>query len=89
MDAADLALRDYIVTLGVKPDRPETGYGYIHCGDVISEAGLTYEIDYFTEKPDFETACNYLEEGGYLWNFYFKDLCMAGCHKKMFSADTV
>ena len=68
LKATELAARDYIVTLGVRPDRPESGYGYIHLGEVISETGSTYTIDSFTEKPDIETAGKYLDEGGYLWN---------------------
>ena len=68
LEAIALASKDYIVTLGIKPDRAATGYGYIHCGDSISGAKSTYEIDFFTEKPDAETACKYFEDGSYLWN---------------------
>ncbi len=49
-----------IVILGVTPDRPETGYGYIRASD-----GL---VDRFVEKPDAATAARYLAEGGYYWN---------------------
>lgn len=58
-----------VVTFGVKPDRPETGYGYIRCGEVLTEgreavrAGLA-----FKEKPDEATAREYVTSGDYLWN---------------------
>lgn len=57
-----------IVILGVKPDRPETGYGYIHAqSQGQSEAG-TMRVQRFVEKPDAETAQQYLSEGSYYWN---------------------
>lgn len=59
--AAELALRGHIVTFGIKPDRPETGYGYIARGK-----GVT--VKEFVEKPDRETAEKYLASGQYLWN---------------------
>jgi mannose-1-phosphate guanylyltransferase len=58
-----------VVTFGIKPVRPETGYGYIRCGDVLAEgrgavrAGLS-----FREKPDEATAREYVASGDYLWN---------------------
>ncbi len=55
-----------IVTLGVKPDRPETGYGYIHTAQKIS--GEMYAVEQFVEKPDLRTAISYLTSGKYLWN---------------------
>jgi mannose-1-phosphate guanylyltransferase len=68
--AADVARGDAIVTLGVAPTRPETGYGYIHIG---AEGGESFEQSYFrvrrfVEKPDYKTALNYLSSGDYLWN---------------------
>ncbi len=54
-----------IVTLGVKPEKPETGYGYIKCG---SEWKDGFEVEKFTEKPDSQTAERYLQEGNYMWN---------------------
>lgn len=54
-----------IVTLGIKPSRPETGYGYIKKGESIGEF---YKVLEFKEKPDFETAKKYLESGEYVWN---------------------
>jgi len=56
-----------MVTFGVMPTRPETGYGYIQAGDLISDAGLS-KVFRFVEKPDRAAAEQYLEEGGYLWN---------------------
>jgi mannose-1-phosphate guanylyltransferase/mannose-6-phosphate isomerase len=63
--ASGFAASGHLVTFGVVPDRPETGYGYIRKG---SEVGLAYHIDRFVEKPDAETAETYLEQGDYLWN---------------------
>jgi mannose-1-phosphate guanylyltransferase/mannose-6-phosphate isomerase len=56
-----------IVIFGIKPDRPETGYGYIKAmsGDI---QGATALVERFVEKPDSETAQRYLSEGGYYWN---------------------
>jgi mannose-1-phosphate guanylyltransferase / mannose-6-phosphate isomerase len=53
-----------IVTLGIKPDRPETGFGYIHC----AKAGSPATVTRFVEKPDAATAQRYLDEGTYFWN---------------------
>ncbi|TGD74191.1 mannose-1-phosphate guanylyltransferase/mannose-6-phosphate isomerase [Mangrovimicrobium sediminis] len=55
-----------LMTFGVVPSSPETGYGYIKCGDALGE-GL-YELERFVEKPDAETATGYLASGDYLWN---------------------
>lgn len=56
-----------IVILGVTPDRPETGYGYIQCNRIgASENAFT--VQRFVEKPDAATAQAYLAEGGYFWN---------------------
>jgi mannose-1-phosphate guanylyltransferase/mannose-6-phosphate isomerase len=69
-DAIDHAARTadagYLVTFGIPPSRPETGYGYIRIG-----ASITSDVDRvaeFKEKPDEETARSYLESGDYLWN---------------------
>jgi mannose-1-phosphate guanylyltransferase/mannose-6-phosphate isomerase-like protein (cupin superfamily) len=63
------ALEGHLVTFGIKPIRPETGYGYIKA-DITpgAEAGDLVRIDRFVEKPDFETAKIYLSEGSYFWN---------------------
>ncbi|WP_026300736.1 mannose-1-phosphate guanylyltransferase/mannose-6-phosphate isomerase [Thioalkalivibrio sp. ALE23] len=64
--ATPLAEEGYLVTFGVTPERPETGYGYIRRGESLGDAGA--RVARFTEKPDAATARQYLEEGGYLWN---------------------
>ncbi|MGI9592418.1 MAG: sugar phosphate nucleotidyltransferase, partial [Myxococcota bacterium] len=58
-----------LVTLGVKPTRPDTGYGYIQVGPPVGRAhpGLR-RVRRFVEKPDAAKACSYLRRGGYLWN---------------------
>ncbi len=56
-----------IVILGVTPERPETGYGYIHAGAALPAQGA-YAVQAFAEKPDAATAQRYLADGGYYWN---------------------
>ena len=56
-----------IVTIGIEPTRPDTGYGYIKF-DVEGEKEDFLEVDRFVEKPDIETAKSYLSSGNYLWN---------------------
>lgn len=70
LKAEQIAKQGYIVTFGIKPVRPETGYGYIKVGSRESEVGSQdfYKIDNFVEKPDSETAKKYIEEGNYFWN---------------------
>ena len=66
--AADAADRhDRLFTLGIRPSRPETGYGYIHVGDPLDESGA-FEVSEFVEKPDSGTAAEYVRSGEYLWN---------------------
>ncbi|WP_233584709.1 mannose-1-phosphate guanylyltransferase/mannose-6-phosphate isomerase [Aquabacterium soli] len=55
-----------IVILGITPDRPETGFGYIHAGDAAADGAHTVQA--FVEKPDRKTAEDYLAKGGYYWN---------------------
>ncbi len=62
---AQLASAGRIVTFGIEPNRPETGYGYIQAGAPL-EGG--FDIERFVEKPDQATAEQYIEQGGYLWN---------------------
>lgn len=57
-----------ILTLGMKPTRPETGYGYIKMKENVFPGGEIRAVEGFKEKPDRETAENYLEEGNYTWN---------------------
>jgi mannose-1-phosphate guanylyltransferase len=58
------------VTIGLKPDGPETGYGYIQKGRRAGKSGATdiFAVDRFTEKPPIETAREYVASGRYLWN---------------------
>ena len=64
------ATGDEVVTLGITPGRPETGYGYIRRGEEYgSYSGVkTYIVRQFTEKPDRQKAQQFLDEGDYLWN---------------------
>ena len=66
--AAETAAHGFIVTLGVFPGHPDTGYGYIRRGHRLATVGGAYHVDTFTEKPDLETAERYLADGGYYWN---------------------
>ena len=63
--AVELAAQDKVVTLGIKPDKPEIGYGYIQAGEAW---GTGYKVDSFREKPDKKTAEQYLGAGNYYWN---------------------
>ena len=55
-----------IVTIGIKPSRPETGYGYVEAKDSVE--GEICGVEAFKEKPNLETAEQYLKAGNYLWN---------------------
>lgn len=59
---------DSIVTIGIRPSRPETGYGYICCSSECAGDPEIVKVDTFREKPDVETAKSYLAAGNYLWN---------------------
>jgi mannose-1-phosphate guanylyltransferase/mannose-6-phosphate isomerase len=65
LKAEKIARDGKIVTFGIKPDRPHTGYGYIK---TLVSPQEVLEVQGFTEKPDLETARRYLKEGGYFWN---------------------
>lgn len=65
-EAIRVAREGAIVTLGIKPSRPETGYGYIRVGEALS--GEARKVAAFVEKPNLETAQSYLVSGDYLWN---------------------
>tara|TARA_Y100000817_G_C16824192_1_gene530381 strand:- start:126 stop:1472 length:1347 start_codon:yes stop_codon:yes gene_type:complete len=54
-----------LVTFGISPNRPDTGYGYIKKG---MQQGELYSVDFFVEKPDITHATSYLKSGNYLWN---------------------
>ena len=70
MAAIDAALplveRGWLVTFGITPDAPETGYGYISIGEEAAPGA--YRVDRFVEKPDAATAEAMLAQGGYVWN---------------------
>jgi mannose-1-phosphate guanylyltransferase/mannose-6-phosphate isomerase len=66
--AADAASDGALVTFGIKPTRPETGYGYIAGGEPISAGGGCLKVDSFVEKPDLPTAEGYLKDDTYYWN---------------------
>jgi mannose-1-phosphate guanylyltransferase len=57
-----------IVLIGVPPNRPETGLGYIEVGDLVAPRSQVHAVAAFREKPDRSTAMGYLAEGRYLWN---------------------
>lgn len=63
--AMDLAKMDYLVTCGIIPTRPDTGYGYIQKGESINEIG--FEVLKFHEKPELSRALEYIKKGFY-WN---------------------
>jgi len=64
--ARSLATSSRLVTFGIPPRSPETGYGYLQQGDEIAGGGV--DVVKFVEKPDLATAQRYVDEGGYLWN---------------------
>jgi len=71
--ASDLAEKGDLVTFGIQPTKPETGYGYIRAGETIGDLGC--KVEKFVEKPDLEKANKYLKSGKYFWNsgmFMFK-----------------
>ena len=63
----EIAERGGLVTFGIVPDKPETGYGYIRMGGELDQGGC-YTIAQFVEKPDSQTAQSYLDAGNYVWN---------------------
>ena len=70
-DALDMADgTGSIVTVGITPDQPQTGFGYIETGELIPSSGGTkfFKVQHFKEKPDLETAKKYIQDGCYKWN---------------------
>jgi mannose-1-phosphate guanylyltransferase/mannose-6-phosphate isomerase len=57
-----------IVLVGVEPDHPATGFGYIQKDGVFDEENFVFNVDSFKEKPDYDTAQKYVQSGEYLWN---------------------
>ena len=74
--ALPFAHQGRLVTFGIVPKTPETGYGYIKAGDSLdTNVATAMKVDEFVEKPDLKTAESYLSSGNYLWNsgmFMFK-----------------
>lgn len=71
--ALPAAREGWLVTFGIRPDRPETGFGYIRRAESIG--GGAFRVERFVEKPDLATAEGYMKDGGYDWNsgmFLFK-----------------
>ncbi|MEA3088564.1 MAG: mannose-phosphate guanylyltransferase / mannose-6-phosphate isomerase [Paraburkholderia sp.] len=66
--AAQIARDGYLVTFGITPTEPHTGYGYIRTGAELVDGAQSYAVDAFVEKPDARTAERFLAEGGYYWN---------------------
>jgi len=63
---AQAAQQGWLVTFGVRPDRPETGYGYIQQGEAVAPGA--FRAERFVEKPDAATAGRYVTDGRFLWN---------------------
>ena len=79
LKGAPTAAAGVIVTFGVAPTRPETGYGYIRAGEALNDE--TRKVIAFVEKPDLETAERYVASGNYYWNagvFMFRSDVMIG-----------
>ena len=73
LSASKQAEKKKLVTFGIVPDRPETGYGYIKQGKKLTRKGDTstydaFSVDHFVEKPNLRTAEKYLKSGKYFWN---------------------
>ena len=66
--AKTAALAGHLVTFGIAPNAPETGYGYIQRGVALANAEGCFAVARFVEKPDLATARSYLADGGYAWN---------------------
>lgn len=62
--------KEAIITLGMKPDRPETGYGYIRCNQEVKKNDIinVHKVDKFIEKPNLQKAEEYIKHEHYLWN---------------------
>ncbi len=66
-DALQLAMREALVTFGIRPTYPETGFGYIERGEAVAGSG-GFHVARFTEKPSAEVAATMVESGRFLWN---------------------
>ncbi|OAM51216.1 mannose-1-phosphate guanylyltransferase/mannose-6-phosphate isomerase [Methylovorus sp. MM2] len=83
--ASSAAAAGRLVTFGIQPGSPETGYGYIQSGTQLSGYEGCFEVGRFVEKPDLETAESYIQSGDFYWNsgmFLFKpDIYLAELEK--------
>ena len=76
--------KNAIVTIGIKPSLPETGYGYIAAAELTSVDEI-YKVETFKEKPNLEIAEQYLGAGNYYWNVgIFVWNIGKHCHREMF-----
>jgi mannose-1-phosphate guanylyltransferase len=66
--AAKIALAGSLVTFGIRPAEPATGYGYIERGEPLAGTNGGYRVARFIEKPDRDTAARFLESGQFSWN---------------------
>jgi mannose-1-phosphate guanylyltransferase/mannose-6-phosphate isomerase len=66
--AKEVAAKGHLVTLGIKPTRPETGYGYIKKGPGLTGFQQAYQVARFVEKPNNDTAQKFLDSGEYFWH---------------------
>jgi mannose-1-phosphate guanylyltransferase len=67
LEAMAGARQGLLMTLGITPTRPETGYGYLQCGGALGD-GPVMAVEEFKEKPSYEIAESYVRSGNYLWN---------------------
>lgn len=67
-EAAEVARTGLLVTIGIEPDRPSTGFGYIRLGSRLDGFATAHAVAAFVEKPDAETAAAYVASGEYRWN---------------------
>lgn len=82
--AASIAEQGYLVAIGIRPNRPETGFGYIQVGEPL--AGGSHRVKAFVEKPDAHSAERYLASGDFLWNagmFVFRTDAIASAFQKL------
>lgn len=68
INAAQAAQDGHIVTVGITPSEPNTGYGYIEMGAAIKDGGAVRRVARFVEKPDMETAKSFVAQGTFVWN---------------------
>jgi mannose-1-phosphate guanylyltransferase/mannose-6-phosphate isomerase len=68
MTGLEEAKKGFLVTFGIKPEYPHTGYGYLQGGEALDESGNAFRVTRFTEKPNLETAKGYVDSGEYFWN---------------------